>query len=323
MQSALMLPPEPTERWTLARQMDVTQAVTKFPDVESGEPWDFEHLLRLRNRFRDSGLEVAVMEDRPPVDDAILGREGRDEQIAIVQEMLRNLGRVGIDVWCWVWMAPLKVLRTSESVRSRGDSLVTEYQHDEMERGPRMEEAVPEAELWENLEYFLDRVVPVAEEAGVKLALHPDDPPLSPVRGQDRIVTSIENYERILSLHESDYHGLTFCQGNFAAMGADVPEAIRQFGDQIHFAHFRDVEGTADSFVETWHDAGPTDMVAAMQAYDDIDFEGVIRPDHVPTMAGESGYRAGYATKGRLWAIGYMQGLQEAVQGRYPSEHSS
>jgi len=212
----------------------------------------------LKNRFADAGLELDVIEDRPPLDDAILGREGRDEQIETVKTLLRNMGRVGIDVWCYVWMAPLKVLRTSRSVRGRGGPLVTRYDHAQMQQGPELEGAT-EDELRDSLEYFLDEVVPVAEEAGVKLALHPDDPPTGSIRGVDRIVTSVENYERILALHDSEHHGITFCQGNFAAMGADVPAAIRRFDDRIHFAHVRDVEGDAERFTEVWHDEGPTD----------------------------------------------------------------
>lgn len=107
---------------------------------------------------------------------------------------------------------------------------------------------------------------------------------------------------------------MTFCQGNFAAMNVDIPETIRHFGDRIHFVHFRDVEGDADRFVETWHDDGPTDMRAAMEAYQDIGFNGPMRPDHVPTMAGEDNSNPGYQTNGRLFAIGYMRGLLERVQ---------
>jgi mannonate dehydratase len=168
-------------------------------------------------------------------------------------------------------------------------------------------------ELWENLRYFLERVVPVAEEVDVRLALHPDDPPRSEVRGMPRIVDSVENYDRVLDIYDSEYNGVTFCQGNFAAMGVDIPETIRHFGDRINFVHFRDVEGDADGFVETWHDAGPTDMRAAMEAYADIGFDGPARPDHVPTMVGESNENPGYHTKGRLFAIGYMRGLLESV----------
>jgi len=301
---------EPTERWDLAKQMGLSRAVSGLPRGADGDPWDFEALLELNNRFADAGLDLAVIEDRPPLDDAILGREGRDEQIETVKTLLRNMGRVGIDVWCYVWMAPLKVLRTSRSVRGRGGSLVTRYDHDQMDRGPELAGADAE-ELWANLEYFLDEVVPVAEEAGVKLALHPDDPPHSPVRGVERIVTSPAAYRRAMDLHDSEYNGITLCQGNFAAMGADVPAAIREFDERIHFAHFRDVEGASDDFTEVWHDEGPTDMAAAIRAYEEIGFDGPLRPDHCPTMAGEDNASPGYHDKGRLFAVGYLKGLRD------------
>jgi mannonate dehydratase len=184
-----------------------------------------------------------------------------------------------------------------------------------MERADEYPVDVSEAELWENLQHFLDEVVPVAEEAGVDMALHPDDPPLSPIRGVPRLVTSVEHYDRILEMYDSPNHGVTFCQGNFAAMGADIPGAIRRFGDRIHFVHFRDVDGEADSFVETWHDDGPTDMRAAMDAYRDVGFDGPIRPDHVPKMLEEDDRdeaMSGYTDMGRLFAVGYIRGLLES-----------
>jgi mannonate dehydratase len=134
------------------------------------------------------------------------------------------------------------------------------------------------------------------------------------VRGTPRIVTSVEAYDRVLDVYDSEYNGITFCQGNFAAMGADIPAAIRHFGDRINFVHFRDVDGDADRFVETWHDDGPTDMLAAMRAYEEVGFDGPMRPDHVPTMGGEDNSNPGYHTLGRLFAVGYMTGLLEAVE---------
>jgi len=206
-------------------------------------------------------------------------------------------------------------LRNSARTPLRGDSYTTSYDHKEMERGPHpAASSVTEEKLWDNLEYFLERVVPVAEDAGVKLALHPDDPPLSPVRGISRIIRSVEAYDRVLELYPSEHNGITFCQGNFAAMGADIPEAIRHFQDSIHFVHFRDVDGTAENFYETWHDAGPTDMLAAMETYRDTGYDGTIRPDHVPTMLGEGDGTPGYEMKGRLFVLGYMRGLQEQVE---------
>ncbi|WP_231608335.1 mannonate dehydratase [Haloferax gibbonsii] len=317
MNPAVMLPPSPDRRWTLAKQLGVESAVVRFWGVDDW--WEYETLLETRNRFADHGFSLDVVEDRPPMERTVLGQEGRDEEIETVKRLLRNMGRLGIDVYCWVWTEnPVGVLRTSDSIPDRGDSLVTGYDHEWMERAEDHPAAgITEEELWDNLQYFLDEVVPVAEEAGVKMALHPDDPPVEELRGVPRLVTSLERYERVLELHESPNHGVTFCQGNFAAMGEDVPSAIRRLGERIHFVHFRDVEGTPESFVETWHDDGPTDMAAAMEAYQDIGFDGAIRPDHVPKMLGEEDRaeaHAGYTDMGRLFAIGYMKGLIERGQ---------
>ncbi|WP_233514282.1 MULTISPECIES: mannonate dehydratase [Haloferax] len=317
MNPAVMLPPSPDRRWTLAKQLGVESAVVRFWGVDDW--WEYETLLETRNRFADHGFSLDVVEDRPPMERTVLGQEGRDEEIETVKRLLRNMGRLGIDVYCWVWTEnPVGVLRTSDSIPDRGDSLVTGYDHEWIERAEDHPAAgITEEELWDNLQYFLDEVVPVAEEAGVKMALHPDDPPVEELRGVPRLVTSLERYERVLELHESPNHGVTFCQGNFAAMGEDVPSAIRRLGERIHFVHFRDVEGTPESFVETWHDDGPTDMAAAMEAYQDIGFDGAIRPDHVPKMLGEEDRaeaHAGYTDMGRLFAIGYMKGLIERGQ---------
>jgi mannonate dehydratase len=316
MDPTVMLPPRPDRRWRLAAQMGLSSAVVRF--WGESEWWEGDALLRTEARFADHGFSLDVVEDRPPMERTVLGEPGRDEEIARVKTLLRTMGRAGVDTYCWVWTEhPLGVLRTSDSIPDRGGSLTTGYDHDRQERaGPHPAADLTEAALWENLQYFLDEVVPVAESAGVNMALHPDDPPTSPIRGVPRIVTSIENYERILAMHESPRHGVTFCQGNVAAMGADVPAAIRRLGEDIHFVHFRDVEGETEDFVETWQDEGPTDMLAAMQAYRDVGFDGPIRPDHVPRMVGEDDRAeamAGYTDMGRLFAVGYMEGLLEAT----------
>jgi mannonate dehydratase len=185
-----------------------------------------------------------------------------------------------------------------------------------MKRAPLTEYGVVgEEQLWDSLEYFLDAVVPVAEQANVQLAMHPDDPPLSPIRGLGRIMRSVENYQRLLDLHPSPVNGIALCQGNFTLMTDDLPSVIRHFGRQgrIFFVHFRDVRGTPERFVETFHDDGKTDMLACMEAYRDVGFEGVCRPDHVPTMEGDDNDRPAYSNIGRLFAIGYLKGLREAV----------
>lgn len=314
---ALILPPEPDERWRLAAQMGVTKAV--IHPLEIGDDtrfWEYDRLLVLKNWLEDAGLELSVIEGSVPItDETRLGLDGRDEEIEGFKQFLRDLGDLGVPTVCYDWMASVRWARTASHVPLRGGSLTTSFDAEKMRGGPSPAAAnATHEELWDSLTYFLHEVVPVAEEAGVKLGLHPDDPPRSDVRGIPRIITSVKAYDRVLDIEDSEYNGITFGQGNFAAMGADVPETIRHFGDRITFAHFRDIEGDSDRFVETWHDEGPTDMLAAMEAYCDVGFDGVIRPDHVPTMVGEGNENPGYETKGRLFAIGYMKGLMEAAE---------
>ncbi|MCU0492779.1 MAG: mannonate dehydratase [Chloroflexaceae bacterium] len=314
------LPPTPTPLWTLAKQAGVDWAVGGLPFGEAfngdDAPWDYLPLLRVQQRYADAGFKLAVLESRPPLNNAKRGLPGRDAEIATVCTLLENMGRLGIPVWCYEWMTDFNWLRTSTSTPSRGGSVVTSFDNALMQDAPPTEHGpISEDALWENLGYFLQRVLPVAEKAGVKLAMHPDDPPLSPIRGVGRIMRSVENFQRLLDMAPSPANGITLCQGNFTLMTDDLPGVIRHFGRQgkIFFVHFRDVRGTPDRFEETWHDDGKTDMLACLRAYRDIGFSGVLRPDHVPTVAGDSNENAGYSSFGRLYALGYIRGLREEV----------
>lgn len=318
MRLALFLPSQPTEMWRLGVQLGVTDAVTVLPMGRDGyRVWDYLSLLHMKQRFADAGLNASVIESSPHMDRIRLGLPGRDEEIDAICELLTNMGAVGINIWCYNFMAVFGWMRTSTTIPARGGALVSGYDHSLLEKAPLTEVGfVSEKQLWDSFAYFLERVVPIAEQAGVRLALHPDDPPLSPIRGIARIFSNVDAFKRALDLVPSEYNGITFCQGNFAAMGADIPETIRYFGERqkIHFVHFRDVRGTASRFVETFHDDGPTDMLQAMRCYQEIGFDGPIRPDHVPTLEGDANDTPGYTTRGRLYAIGYMRGLMEALK---------
>lgn len=319
MRLALFLPPQPNEMWRQAVQLGVTDAVSGLPHSVPEGPfvWDFPSLLHLKQRFADAGLTLSVIESSPPMNLIRLGLPGRDEEIEQICQLLTNMGAVGIRVWCYNFMAVFGWFRTSTTTLARGGALVTSYDHELMRDAPLTEfGTVSQERLWDNFAYFLERVVPIAEQARVKLALHPDDPPISPIRGIARIFTIVEALQRAVELVPSEYNGITFCQGTIATMGADIPAAIHFFGQRqkIHFVHFRDIRGTATRFVETFHDNGQTDMLEAMRCYQEIDFNGPMRPDHVPTLEGDDNITPGYTTRGRLYAIGYMRGLMEAVQ---------
>jgi mannonate dehydratase len=309
----------PNRLWELAPQVGVRTAVVSIPEgPDLPPPWDLEFLRSIKERLNAAGFEWAVVESAPAsIQEPIkLGLPDREAQIGNFCKLLESMGKLGIGIMCHNWMAGYGWLRTDLAIPSRGGAFVTGYDHDQLPLD--VQDAfgtITEEQLWDNMADFLRRVVPVAERAGVKLAVHPDDPPRSPIRGVGRILTNPDAFQRVIDLYPSPSNGITFCQGNFSAMGADVPKEIRRFGrqKQIHFVHFRDVRGNRDRFIETFHEDGQTDMLEAMRAYAEVGFDGPMRPDHVPTMAGEDNTSPGYEVTGRLFALGYMTGLIEAA----------
>lgn len=320
MKIAEVLSQHPDRLWKLAKQAGVTHAVARLPIHSDGTPsFEYLDLLHMKQRFDDFGFKLEVIE--PGLDAQMhrmkLGIEGRDEDIAQCQQLIRNMGALDIPVLCYNFMAGFNWMRTSVSTRTRGGALVTSYNHALMKNAPLTPAGVvPEERLWDNLQYFLERVIPVAEESNVNLALHPDDPPVSPIQGISRIITSAEALKRAINLVPSPNSGVTFCQGSLAAASADIPHEILELGKakKIFFVHFRDIRGKADEFCETFHDDGQTDMFAAVKAYKEVGFDGPVRIDHVPTMEGENNREPGYGEVGRLFALGYLKGLEEGAE---------
>lgn len=308
---------QPNRLWQLAKQLGVDHAVGGLPWEEKLEkPWDLMPLIRMKQRYADSGLALTVIESMPPSNEIKLGTAGRDAEIEVFQQFITNMGAAGIPVLCYNFMAQFNWFRTSTTTRTRGGALVSSYDHSLMKDAPLTDAGlVSEEQLWENLHYFMEQIVPVAEKARVKLALHPDDPPITPIRGVSRILTSSAALQRAIDLVPSDYNGITLCQGTLATAGDDIPSVIRQFAkqDKLFFVHFRDVKGTPEKFEETFHDDGKTNMLESMHTYYEVGFNGPARPDHVPTMEGEDNTNPGYELLGRLYGIGYIRGLMEAA----------
>jgi mannonate dehydratase len=336
---AEFLSPRPQQPlWDLVRQAGVTDVVAilrggeqerrMFASLAGSQtarrpadgdiaPWSEASLAADQATFAAAGFKVVAIEDTVPMDRIRLGLPGRDDDITAVTEQLEAMGNLGIPVLCYNWMAISSWSRTAVELTSRAGARVTGFRLAEAEQLPPHDCPIQDpAVLWEALAYFLDAVIPAAERARVSLGLHPDDPPVPYLRGVPRIMGSADAFRRLLELNSSPANGITFCQGNFALMdGVDVPILVREFAGRIPFVHFRNVRGTATDFVETCHDDGQLDMAECMRAYRDIGFTGPLRPDHVPTLAGESNQHPGYETLGRLFALGYIKGLAEATLG--------
>jgi mannonate dehydratase len=272
---------------------------------------------RARERVESHGLRLAGIHSLPYAlyGDVMFGRPGSDDCVDRVKRLLRNLGAAGVPICGYQWNPRSEVpMRTGETTL-RGGARATAWDGGQVEvpdTAPGIDRAYGEAEFWSNYEAFLEAVLPVAEEAGVDLALHPTDPPgIESLGGIPRLFRDADAFERAMDCVPSDNHGLKLCLGCFAELGVDVTEVIRRFGerDEIVFVHFRNVVGSMPQFHETFVDAGTFDPLAAMRALRDVGFEGALLPDHVPEM--ESDTEWGHRANG--YTIGYLRALTHAV----------
>jgi len=276
-------------------------------------------LIDARERVEDAGLRLAGVHSLPyslygPI---MLGTEDADERIELVSDLLRNLGEADIPILGYQWNPRgLVPMRTRSDKPVRGDARATEFDLDELDDpftvAEEVEREYTEAEFWENYERFAREVVPVAEEAGVRMALHPVDPPgIEQMGGVPRLFRNVAAFERAMDVVPSQYHGLKLCLGCFSQLGEDIPELIRTFGgrDQIVFVHFRDVSGTVPRFHETFVDEGNFDAYEAMRALHEVGFEGAVLPDHVPEMEGDTQW----GHRGNAYTAGYLRGLIAAL----------
>ena len=314
MKLGLMLPARQNIQWTLAAQLGVEAVVTKAAPELTGlpDPSDYQSLKTIRDNFKAAGLELYALEgDEFDMSRIKLGLPGRDEDIEKYCKMLTNMGRLGLKLLCYNFMAGVGWFRSRNDLKERGGALTSGFDIAEIDNNVPLK--LSEEQLWDNYAYFIRAVMPAAEAAGVKMGLHPDDPPLSPLFGYSRILTSADAYRRAMALSDSPSHGITFCQATFRTMGEDVFKLIPEFGKRIFFLHFRDVTGNKTCFRETFHDNGPTDMVELLRTTLKHAPDCLIRPDHTPTMAGESNENFGYTMQGNLFATGYIKGILDAL----------
>jgi mannonate dehydratase len=228
-------------------------------------------------------------------------------------ETVRNMGRAGIPILGYHFM-PNSVWSTSLTTVLRGGATARSFKMELARNAPLTHGRVySEAEMWENYDWYMERILPVCEEAGVRMALHPDDPPVEALGGVARLFRNFENFKRAMETHNSPMHGLDFCHGCWSEMraGAGVLEAIRWFGERrrIFYVHFRDVQGGAEDFTECFVNEGNSDMLKVMLELKDVGFKGFMIDDHVPHMVDDTHW----GHRGRAYAIGYMTGLLEAV----------
>lgn len=302
--------------------------------VSSGEgPWTYGQLDNLRRSINDAGLELAGIENFDPahIYDILLDGPRRAEQIEAVKEMIRNMGKVGIPVMGY-YFSLAGVYGWTKGPWARGKAIAVGYVEDQTPQPTPIPKGqiwnmtydttaqegtlapVSESEVWDRLQRFLEEIIPVAEESGVRLAAHPDDPPVPVLRGMGRMIYKPERYQRLLNLVPSHFNALEFCVGAISEMNSaemDVYQAIDLYSrqDKIAYIHLRNVRGKVPNYHEVFIDEGDTDMFRILQILHRNGYDGVIIPDHVPQMTCDSPWHAGMAH-----ALGWMRAALTAIE---------
>jgi mannonate dehydratase len=314
--------------------------VSAVYDVPVGEVWPVENIKKLKAKIESNGLKFEVIESVPVHEDIKLGRPTRDRLIENYCQTLRNLAPCGIKVVCYNFMPVFDWTRTTLEMKlpdgsttlgfdvatvnkidpSEGIQLPgwdASYKPDELKALLAEYAKIDEEKLWSHLEYFLHRVIPVAKEVGIKMAMHPDDPP-RPIFGLPRIVKNREDLARLLAIEDTPENGLTLCSGSLGASNKnDIAAMVREFAGRgrIHFAHLRNVKNNdAGDFYETGHRSadGSLDMAEIVRAYYEAGFDGYVRPDHGRMIWGETG-KPGYGLYDRALGAVYLNGLWEGI----------
>lgn len=314
--------------------------VSAIYDIPVGEVWPLEKIQALKSSIEEKGLELSVIESVPVHEDIKTGKPTRDKYIENYKTTLKNLGEAGIPVVCYNFMPVFDWTRSDlafplpdgsnalifdeEQVNKMDPRTLSlpgwdeSYTSEEMNNLMDEYKSIDDEKLWENLEYFIKGIMPTAEAAGVKMAIHPDDPPYS-IFGLPRIITGQAALDRFIKLYDSEYNGVTLCVGSFASDPKNDAVAILESmleKNRVNFVHARNVKLMGGkSFQESAHlsEMGSIDMYRVVKALSDHDFKGAIRPDHGRMIWGETG-KAGYGLFDRALGATYLNGLYEAAQ---------
>src|SRR5438034_7093969 len=306
--------------------LGVNHICSRLPSARLDEAWSVDGLSRLRERVESYGIALdmvplplssseIVKAENPNI---MLGKSPeRDREIDGICDMIRNTARAGIPSLKYN-LTLLGVVRTP-STRGRGGATYSTFVYNEARQDPPLTSAgrVPADVYWERITYFLERVVPVAEEYKIRLACHPQDPGMPPgkgFRGVETVLGSVDGLKRFVEIKASPYHGLNFCQGTVAEMlkkpGEEIFDVIRYFGSRrkIFNVHFRNIRGGFLNFRETFIDDGDVDMLKALRVYKEVGYDAMLMPDHVPAIAGDpKGFQA------FAYTFGYIKALIAAV----------
>lgn len=326
---------------------NVVGVVPALHNLPAGEAWELDDIMKMKSEIEKAGLTMECIESVNVHEDIKIGLPTRDKYIENYKTSIRNLAKAGVKVICYNFMPVFDWTRTDlamdmgdgatclsyDGVQIEGKSPEQMFKDIddnsngyampgwETERMPEIKElfekykGVTSDDLWNNLKYFLDAIMPVCEECDVKMAIHPDDPPWD-IFGLPRIIKDRESLKKLLEIVPSKYNGLTFCTGSLGASSKnDLPAMIREFGDRIYFAHLRNVNVVDNHFNETAHESntGSLDMYEIVKALQDVGFDGYIRPDHGRMIWGEVA-RPGYGLYDRALGVAYLNGLWEAVK---------
>ena len=326
---------------------NVVGVVPALHNLPAGEAWELDDIMKMKSEIEKAGLTMECIESVNVHEDIKIGLPTRDKYIENYKTSIRNLAKAGVKVICYNFMPVFDWTRTDlamdmgdgatclsyDGVQIEGKSPEQMFKDIddnsngyampgwETERMPEIKElfekykGVTSDDLWNNLKYFLDAIMPVCVECDVKMAIHPDDPPWD-IFGLPRIIKDRESLKKLLEIVPSKYNGLTFCTGSLGASSKnDLPAMIREFGDRIYFAHLRNVKVVDNHFNETAHESntGSLDMYEIVKALQDVGFDGYIRPDHGRMIWGEVA-RPGYGLYDRALGVAYLNGLWEAVK---------